>query len=377
MRNWRFYILLTLSVSLNVFFLISHGLFEMALFKTKHIEEIEKLPLKSSKDFENNLYQGSIYTIENGKKTFTPKKWGGTISNLNYNFKGYPKEELYMTSEMGYLMIATIEKAVKQKDISTLKKIKKIFDSYIIDKKIDVVDQSLYGIVAIYLYKETKEKKYFDYTNKLALWLKGSYVPHVGILYRKGANCNVVDGLGMYIPFLMEYSRFTNKLEYEVIAIDCFENYVRNAVDTNTGIAYHGYCINPPKIKIGSANWGRGNAWMALAIAYLPTEKLSHETKKRCSLFQETMLKIYKNQGEIRQFINDGSLDLSATIPVLFLLEKNGRIKVNKLLYSKYLRGDILYFSSGPTTAINDYSPFRGPNMLSQAIMLKWLVEYN
>lgn len=272
-------------------------------------------------------------------------------------------------------MIATLEKAIISKDKENLNKIKEIFDKYILKSDLEIVDQCLYGIVAIYLYKETKEIKYSEYANFMALWLKNSYIPNVGILYRKGANCNFVDGLGMYIPFLVEYSHFSNHLEYEALAIDCFENFAKDGVDPSTGIAFHGYKIDEPKIKMGSANWGRGNAWMALAIAYLPNNKLSDDGKKACDTFQKTMLKIYNSQDEIRQFIIEGKLDLSATIPILYLLEKNRFIKINKLSYSRYMRGDILYFSSGPTTECNDYSPYRGPNMLSQAIMLKWLLE--
>lgn len=372
-KFWIF--ILFLSLCWNAFFFVSQGVFELSRWKDKRIEEGHQSPLTDISVFENSLYKGGMHIIETGSKPFTPKKMGGVIDNLNYNFKGYSKDELYTTSEMGYLMMATLEEAVKRDDKEALDKIKKVFDKYVLNEELKNVDQCLYGIVAIGLYKATKEMKYRNYINAMATWLNELYIPNVGILYRKGSSCNFVDGLGMYIPFLMEYSRFSHQSKYEDIAMKCFENYINDGVDHSTGIAYHGYSINSPKIKMGSANWGRGNAWMALAMVYLPIEKMPEGIAQICKKFQETMMSIYESQGEIRQFINDGLLDLSATIPILYSLDKDRCLKVDKLLYSKYLREDILYFSSGPTTTINDYSPYRGPNMLSQAIMLKWLIE--
>ena len=381
MRNIKkkiFYIIFVVSFAGNGFFFLSNGLFEINRTIEKRQENRKQNVLNSLKDFEKILYEGGLFIIETGNECFTPKKMGGVINNFRYNFKKYPKDELFTTSEMGYLMISVLERAVKENDQKIIGYLKEIFEQYVISREIIIVDQCLYGIVAINLYNLTGEEKYKVYADSMAEWLKTNYISDIGILYRQRSSCNFVDGLGMYIPFLMEYSKFSSDATYETMAINCFDVFCKNGIDPQTGIAFHSYIITEPKIKMGSSNWGRGNAWMALAIICLPKEKLNSEAKMCVERFSETMCAIYNKQGCLRQFINEGELDLSATIPIIYILERDSLMAVDKLSFSKFLRGkrgNILYFSSGPTTSSNDYSPFRGPNMLTQAIMLKWILE--
>lgn len=71
----------------------------------------------------------------------------------------------------------------------------------------------------------------------------------------------------MYVPFLMEYYSLTGDTLAKALARENILKIKEYSVDKETGLPHHGW--NPDtKVKLGSANWGRGIGWYLLALAY-------------------------------------------------------------------------------------------------------------
>lgn len=136
--------------------------------------------------------------------------------------------------------------------------------------ELEFVDQVPIGIAYINLYKITGDERYLSVANQiynfvLCLREDGSNL----IKYRKGSNCNLVDCLGMIVPFLMEYFWLTeDSLAYDIVR-DNVVYFQTSSLDCTTQLPYHAYDIDSG-IHLGSINWGRGIGWYLLALSYCP-----------------------------------------------------------------------------------------------------------
>ena len=88
------------------------------------------------------------------------------------------------------------------------------------------------------------------------------------IFYRKDSPNQFIDALGMYVPFLVEYSRLTGDKLANKIAYDNMLEFYNYGVDKETGIPTHGYNKNT-LIKV-IVQLGRGIGWYVLAATYTP-----------------------------------------------------------------------------------------------------------
>lgn len=279
----------------------------------------------------------------------------------------------YFIGGGGWLMYTMLESTSNSNDSTLISKIAKIFDEKVMNEPIYEVDQSLFGISAIILYKQTKMDKYKTYANNLFHWLQKRDTP-LGIPYRPNIDINLIDGLGMYNPFLIYYSKAYNDSSAYKLAIKQSELFIKYAVDAETGICSHGYRIIPPYIKVGSSNWGRGNSWYVLGICDININDLSPLAKHKISLLNKTLIELWNKEQSFSRYIGEnGKEDISTTLPILYYLHKHDLIKLTKkqvLNYSKYMHDGIMYNGSGECGGSNRYSDYSGSSPLTQAMMI-------
>lgn len=200
----------------------------------------------------------------------------------------------------------------------------------------------------------------------------------MGIPYVTGAeDVNLVDGMGMYNPFLIYYSKTYNDTTAYKLAVKQAELFIKYAVDDETGICSHGYRMKAPFIKVGSANWGRGNSWFALGLCGIDIKDFSEQSRNKVKRFRQTMKALWLQDHKFAEFIgDDGKEDISVTLPILYYLVQSGTIRVSEkqiLSYSRYMHDGVMYNGSGECGGLNHYSDYTGPSPLIQAMTLKLL----
>lgn len=174
-----------------------------------------------------------------------------------------------------YAMVGMSYYAAVKRDSLLMNEIKKKSENFINSKEstltypITKIDQAPIGILFLNLYKWYKDPVYLNVAKKLFEKVKTMRQPNGVIMYSAYSNCNYVDALGMYVPFLMEYyNETTDTLAYQIADFNMKE-YYKYGVNHATGIPAHGYNTKNG-IQVGSINWGRGIGWYLLAAAYCP-----------------------------------------------------------------------------------------------------------
>lgn len=171
----------------------------------------------------------------------------------------------------GLSYYALSNKSESKEIINYLNKVSSQYENNFHDSlnyKIENIIQVPYGIMHLNLYKLTKQKKHLRistsiYKQLLQLRMEGKNE----IPYLPNSDFRYIDGLGMFVPFLMEYYELTGDTLAKKIAKENIRIMNKYCVDKETGIPHHGY--NPNNfLKLGSANWGRGIGWYLLALSY-------------------------------------------------------------------------------------------------------------
>ena len=151
--------------------------------------------------------------------------------------------------------------------------------------------------------------KITPYLNEL-IEIIGNYVTNVqsrlddGTFWRpKSPNSPSIwaDDLYMSLPFLIKWSEYKKNKDFIDDAVFQIKSYASYLQDENDGIWYHGYYVE--KKEHTCCKWGRGNGWVAVAVAevlsVLPEE---HRDYKK-------ILEIYKKQMEgIRRYQEEDGL---------------------------------------------------------------------
>lgn len=134
--------------------------------------------------------------------------------------------------------------------------------------RIDNIVQIPYGLMYINLYKITKQRKYLNISSSIYKQLLSMRIGSSNeIPYISNSDYRFVDGLGMFVPFLLEYYNLTGDSLAKNVARDNIRIIQKYCVDELTGVPSHGY--NPKThLKLGSSNWGRGIGWYLLALSY-------------------------------------------------------------------------------------------------------------
>ena len=223
---------------------------------------------------------------------------------------------------------------------------------------IKVCDQYPIGIFFINLYKITGDSKFKEIYTKLYKSLISYRDANDIITYRENSKLHYVDELGMYVPFLMEYYSISKDSLALTIVNKNIIAYKEYGIDDATHIPYHGYEKNK-KIKLGSANWGRGIGWYLLALAYCPQE--------RDSILFSNIEKLPYTQFPLSSKNFDSSTALMFEI---YKQSKCPRRKLDLSFIKKYIRKNGLVDSfSGDTYDLNDYSHRSGGSELGNGFL--------
>lgn len=375
------YILLVLSILLNLLFLIFDVIpYLVPDFKRKFRKyKSEKIDIV---DIERKILDVSMEIIKKKKSIMTwhpsnlylgfQSRFRGRVSTefKNYN---YPR---------AYLMYGISDYLIKTKNEVKLAELKHYFDKYYISDNgqsrfiINKVDQAVFGIVALNLYSIYQEDKYKIFASIIFEFIFANYSKNKIVLYRENTMNELNDTIGMIVPFLVRYYEFLkNPLALE-IARNQLAFFVEYGTDRNTYLPSHG--INRTSgIKVGSSNWGRGIGWFFIGLKDF--YEISGEFKEQYFGLCNTVLQLKNNEDLWGQFPgSDDTFDASSSTLVIYSLptEEYNTHKVLNLL-SKYIskEGFILQ-TSGDTERPNSYSKAYGKSELSQGVLLLILGKY-
>lgn len=222
--------------------------------------------------------------------------------------------------------------------------------------KLKIVDQTPMALYYINMYKMTNSNKYLHAAQTIADFIQERYEEDL-VMYRKGGDVQLVDTLGLVIPFLIEFSSMTQNQIYTSIAKDIYDMFVQNSLDLTTGFPFHGYNVRT-KQKLGSANWGRGLGWFLLASAYMDEK----------SSYQLNSVEVTKTQ-----FINQNSmLDSSvALLTELYKIKTQNSYTPDWGTLNTFVRRDgQVDYCSGDTNGFNYYANHYGLGGLSNGLFL-------
>ena len=371
-------ILLGTSIIFNILFVVSDVLFEIkakAIIKKDFtVSEV----LKNKKDFRAQLVSTLKANVVSGRRIEFPSTNMFVTERLTSTITPPKKYPLLYWSEPAWAYVALLEDAMIHDKEKNIEELVDVFES-ILNIPFEVVDQSTIGIGAIYLDSLKKDRKYKAYADNLFKWLKdkdGDY----GILYGNSNNSmSIVDALGMVVPFLMKYSQAYHCEEAEELAYKTIEKYIEYGCDDSTGIPAFSYRTEPPHIKMGMTNWGRGISWFCLGLLSIDESRLSSDVFEKVNAFQVTLYELWKQDRLFSQFVGESNKkDLSAELPILYYLYKKQKIELSGndvLQYSRYMHDGEMYNSSSSNTGIIRYGVPYGTFILSDAFMLKLINE--
>jgi len=304
---------------------------------------------------------------------------GMTNKLLKFNSPTVSKEFRTFNYPRAYLHYGLSSFLVSRNDHDLLTRYRSIFDSLVDANgepvfELTRIDQVPFGLAAINLYRTFNDYKYLKFAHILYEYTLGAMDTTDNIiLYRPGQISVLNDVLGMVIPFLIEYSKVTGNSEPLQIATEQIEYFIEYGVDPISFIPAH--AINREyKIKIGSANWGRGIGWyyIALASIYKETGLFEYEYGR----LSESLSTLTNSEGLWSQFPgSNDTFDASTTTMILYGMSLGGYKEMNsqevleKLLPYLSVDGEILQ-TSGDTYGTNRYSNSFGLSELSQGMLL-------
>jgi len=212
--------------------------------------------------------------------------------------------------------------------------------------RINVPDKVPIGLLYINLYRKTGENKYLEVSKAifkrcLEFRTRDNLIP-----YDPVDDFYYIDCTGMIIPFLQEYYSVTGDSLARQVALDNLYTYHQYAVDKETGLPCHGF--NPDlKLKMGSANWGRGIGWYLLAAAYTP--------EFRDSVLDRTLENLPKTQFP---GINGSRYDSSTDLMIELYKQSKDTLRTYDFFELKlHTRSNgMIDDCSGDTHGWNDYS---------------------
>lgn len=383
MKKKLLYVILYISLLINLVFFLEEGYHIYNIKRTVNVDTLTYNVLPSLKLFQKKLLEGGVFVLDNRIDRYVPTQYNpitARLMDLLGKKRCWDVETQYEWSEAGYMMQAMFKTAEYHNDTSLINIIKKAFDKHCLNNEMSRVDQSVYATMAIYLYQRYNDIKYKQIADNAYNWLEAHNTEKFGILFVQDDTLhNHVDAVGVYNPFLVEYSKAFNKSEAYTLAVSCFEKFCTYGVEKELGRPVQSFKTTFPYEK-GWPNWGRGFSWFSLGFGSIEKDSLSQDTRELVDKFIRYITFIYQRDGRFTQYVNSskGIIDLSATLPLVYFLYSNHYIDLSEkqiLEYSKYMRDNIMCFSSGIPFGWgteNNTSSQR----LSQAFMLMIILEY-
>lgn len=316
-------------------------------------------------------------TINELKKDFTPDH----VIFYSKSFTDYCKGEkisVFEYGEYGLLLYYSFIVAHKTGDTEMMDLVRHRFDrgQELYLKTIVRSDQISYGLVAVELYLFTRDERYHNFASAVYNRCVAMADENGLLLYRNQSREQHVDVLGFIPKFLCRYGEVFLIDEAIKLAETLVYDYMENGVDKNTGFPCQAYRIYD-KIKINRANWSRGCAWYLLGVSSLPC--LSPEKEK----IYRKLVQVLTNGSpyKIQQYFGQGDYpDMSAVIPILYVLANNGKYKVSTSEIVKeigpYIRNDGRVCQMSPSIVLPYESPqLWNGGMFFNAMLLNLLTQ--
>jgi unsaturated rhamnogalacturonyl hydrolase len=131
----------------------------------------------------------------------------------------------------------------------------------------DRVDYAMKGYSLIYLAQVTDEPRLQNAADHLTRALLEDH-PRArdgSLPYEHQSQAILVDALAMICPYLARYWAWRGEAEALSVCTNQLLQFVRNNVDGETHLPYHGYYAGGPR-RLGMHGWGRGTGWYLLAL---------------------------------------------------------------------------------------------------------------
>lgn len=268
---------------------------------------------------------------------------------------------------IGFMYWGLTEYLLNDRNSEYIKQVDKLLNKCfthegILKYKIMVVDQVPMGCSFINMYLLSKQKKYLNAVKKIVEYLDQRFCSD-GLLYRENSSVQLVDTLGMVVPFLVKYSSNVRKdNKYINIAISLVETFESKAVTYGGSIA-HGYDIKT-NMLLGSTNWGRGYGWYLLAKAFLKSEA-------KCRI---------ENINYSHQFIcqEESLFDSSSKLLIDYYrltMEKDFNVDISKYNFMVRKNG-LVDYCTGDTNGFNNYANNYGLGGLTNGLYLLLYTKY-
>lgn len=331
------------------------------------LDDEEQLITTTSVQILKNQEPISVWSERNGftEQLIALKDLGDTEFQLN----NYPRSFLYF---------GIIKYSIQTKDLILLRKAKDLFDLEIENNKsIKRIDQVPLGLSALMLYEIYPEKKYLNFSGKVFKYIISNIEEDGLISYRKGQTSVLNDTLGLTVPFLIEFDKYTYKDTIEIVKnqLDYFNRF---GVNANSYLPTHS--INREfNVATGSSNWGRGIGWYYLALSYYYHH--TGEMEEQYEGLTNTLLKLRNDEGVWTQFPGSSAkTDMSTTTLFIYGMLLNQptftKSEVFSLLSPHIDKEGYILETSGDTYGINNYSQSFGKSELSQGVLLLILSTY-
>ncbi|RXQ97449.1 hypothetical protein EO244_00745 [Ancylomarina salipaludis] len=381
------YILILLVIilfTLNVFPLLKRKYKKESILKFQELKQIKDIVIRASKSMlSSNKVQMSFNDEENLYVLLAGLKTKILNRGNTYQYFNFPR---------AWLMIGLLDEYEKSGEANILANVEQQSEK-LIDKdgrllfKFNKIDQSLFGVVFLRLFKITGHSKYLNATNEIYQLICSDFLLETKqlVLYRKESKVCFVDTLGMVCPFLYEYSELGKCPEASELADKQLDFYIDNAFENETHLPFHAYDLESG-LKIGPVNWSRGLGWFLIGLSY--AIKYSNQKDKSQNKTFEQLYDTINNKLESLkvkglfwpQFFghtNDNSIDTSATLMFYYSRMIASR-KVDFKEFNVLLQGSInkkgyVFNSTGDTIYINKYSRQKGYSEITQGLLVSIL----
>ena len=375
-------ILLSLSITLNLLFFYFDFLPFYKPFLRRKFNRNSIKHKRNSSEIERKVLEASLISIESKKSLMIWTEPKGLAEKLfNLVFSKYNANVEFYNFPRAFLFLGLVKYLDQSGNDEQQKRVKTQFDK-LINKdgsptfNFEKVDQVIFGTAALELYLIYQEDKYLNFSHKIFSFLDQIYNQDGIIRYRPNSEFLFYDTIGMIIPFLVKYHEITNNTKALSIAKDQMELYIKYGVDKETYIPVHGFHINT-KIKVGSANWGRGIGWYLLGLYALHNYDGSFNTEYKTIIKQLQNISMGENNWS--QFPStSNNFDASTTTMFLYTMPKKLFNKKNilKIFEENISEDGYVLCTSGDTYGFNNYSKSFGKSEMSQGILLLLLNKY-
>lgn len=355
------------------------------LYKRKY-NKIELVNFDSLLSIKDKLLEKGIFMLHSNKTfmsfsdevslyTFLARIKGILNGNKRYN------DYAYYNFPKAFLILGLIDEYKRSKNELLLNNIKtKVNEKYLNSEgelKFDFnkIDQVIFGLVFLELYKITSKNKYKLAANIIYNKIQEFKNKDGLYLYRKNDNILFIDTLGMVVPFLIEYGSYFKKEDVIAEGIFQIKGYTRLTTSTIKEFPPHAFDLDHG-IKLGSNNWTRGMGWYMIGLSY--AAKKDRELIALFNLYYQKLEQIAVNNywPQFFSHSNDNSIDASATIMIYYaasVLDINVSSKIYLALKDSISKDYFVVKNSGDTIYINRYAYNKSKSELSQGLLISIL----